>query len=228
MWVRDSDGGRLWIEDFGREEFLSERWHYEPGQHISPELPVVRFGLKPRDKVLTAQCRELDIRIVRDWPPLYMGHPNGWTLWPKFTDDPDADDYRVAPIVLKALRWIYRNAAKQRRRGMIIDADEMEEIQRLLALIGRIGMIRGLYRRLRSNGGGLVTGCQAPKYLVTDAYSQCQHLFLGNDPEKRNRDRFGEIGGVDPKVVDRTVKDLPERHWLYLRRRGRVMCIVGP
>lgn len=250
MWVQGSDGGRVWIEEYSRAEFLAERWQYRPGGHatilvptgggktrfigellgytISPELPVIRFALKPKDTVMTAQCKALGIKIVRDWPPVIMGRPNGWCLWPRHTDDPEADDIRMAEILLRALRWAYRNASRDGRRGIIVDADEMEEIQRLLSIIGKLGIVRGLYRRMRSNGGGMFTGCQAPRYLVTDAYSQCEDLFLGNDPEKRNRERFGEFGGVDPKLVERIVVQLAEFHLLHLRRRGRTMCIIGP
>lgn len=251
MWVKQSDGGRLWIEEYERPEFFTERWHFQAGQHITilgptgtgkttlvstlleystgPKLPVINFALKPRDKVMSAECKRQGWKIVRDWPPLVLGHPNGWTLWPKHSADPDADDARMAPIVRKALMWAYGNAAKQGRDGLIINADEMEEIQRLLAVIHRAGMLRGLYRRIRSNGGTVLAGCQAPKFLVTDAYSQAEHLLLANDPEKRNRDRFGEIGGMyDSKIIERAVLQLPPFHWLYLRRTGRVMGIVGP
>src|SRR5437870_5490338 len=131
MWVRDSDGGQVWIDQFGRDEFLAERWVYRPGEHITilaptdygkttftgellrytirPDLPVLRFGLKPRDHVLAEQNKTLGVRTVRDWPPAIVGHPPGWTLWPKHTDDPDTDDYRLAEIILNALRWSYRN-----------------------------------------------------------------------------------------------------------------------
>lgn len=250
MWVKQSDGGRLWIEEYTRPEFLAERWHYQPGNHVTilaptdygkttfttqlleytagPKLPVLNFALKPRDAVMKAECQRQGWKIVRNWPPMIMGRPNGWALWPRQIGDPDDDDLRMAPLIRKALMWAYRNARKQGRSGVIVNADEMEEIQRLLAVIGRASMLRGLYRRMRSNGGGLWTGCQAPRWLVTDAYSQAQHLFLGNDPEERNRKRFGEIGGVDPKIVERAVVQLPDYHWLYLRRKGRVMCIVGP
>lgn len=248
MWVRQG-GGRLWIEEYERQEFFEERWTYKPGNHITilaptdygkttfttellrytcgPDLPVLNFALKPRDKVMSAECERQGWKIVRDWPPLVLGRRNGWTLWPKHTADPDFDDARMAPMIRAALMWVYLNASKSKRRGMIVNADEMEEIQRLLAVIGKASMLRGLYRRMRSNGGSMLTGCQAPRHLVTDAYSQCEHLFLGNDPEKRNQDRFAEFGGVDPEIVKRAVVQLPPYHWLYLRRKGRVMGIVG-
>lgn len=255
MWVRipGRDGGTLWVEEFSREEFLAERWHYRPGDHVTilaptdwgkttltsqlltytahPRLPAIRFALKPRDLVMKADAARMGYPIVRAWPPGMLARwrrPNGWVLWPHQSGDPDIDDTRLGREIRQALIWAYNRASKDGRTGVIIDADEMEEIQRLLAAIGKASMLRGLYRRMRSNGGGMWAGCQAPRWLVTDAYSQCAHLLLGNDPEARNRERFGEIGGVNPKIVEAVTLELPERHFLYLRRRGRVMCIIGP
>lgn len=256
MWVTYGRE-RLWIEEFDRQEFLAERWQYRPGQHVTiiaptgwgkttfthqlleytarPDLPVINFALKPKDNVMSSESKRRGYKIVRDWPPFMMGHPNGWTLWPRMTDDMDLDDVRIGELIRKVLIWAYRNASKKPREGLIVNADEMEEIQRLLAhLGGRLkgfdsrSFLRGLYRRMRSNGGGMWTGCQAPRWLVTDAYSQAQHLLLGNDPDERNRDRYGEIGGVNPKAIEAAVVQLPDHAWLYLRRAGRVMCVIGP
>jgi len=253
MLVTRRGADPLEIVEFSRAEFLAHYWQYRPGQHVTilaptdygkttfvgqllahtirPELPVLRFALKPKDVVMSREVDQLGLKVVKAWPPMVLGRPNGWVLWPPLTDDYELDDQRIAPVVLDALRWAYRNASKGKRSGLIVDVDEMEEIQRLLATIDRfdeLAFLRGLYRRMRSNGGGMFTGCQAPRWLVTDAYSQAAHLFLGNDPDERNRARFGEIGGVDPRIVENAVVQLPDRCWLYLRRRGRVMCIVGP
>lgn len=250
MWVTGQDRSQIWLEEFERQEFFAERWDWHPGEHVtiiaptgegktrfvggllahsvSPRTPVMRFALKGHDVVMRQQCKDMGIKIVKDWPPWWVGRPNGWALWPTETDDPDADDVRWANAVRRALLWVRANMRKAKRDGIIVDADEMEEIQRLLAVLGRMGMLRGMYRRWRSSGGSIWTGCQAPKHLITDAYSQASHLFLGNDPEQRNRERFGEIGGVDPKLVERAVLALPPYHFLYRRRKGKVMCVVGP
>jgi hypothetical protein len=239
----------VWIEEFTRQEFLEERWLYRPGEHttiiaptdwgkstfttqllahtVEPDLPVVRIALKPKDKTMTAAVKEHGWPIIRDFPPV-MWNKSGYTWWPRHTGDADADDERFANELRQLLAWCYLNASKGRRRGIIVDGDEIEEIQNLLQSIGKGKMLRALYRRMRSSGGGIWGGCQAPKWLITDAYSQARHLFLGNDPDEKNQERFGEIGGVDPKLVQAAVVQLPQYHWLYLRRTGRVMCIVGP
>jgi hypothetical protein len=249
----------LEIAEFSREEFFAERWVYTPGEHvtflaptgfgkttltttaldhtISPSLPVLSIGLKAHDKTLTAQNKHLGLKRLRDWPPLIMGKTPGWCVWPPLTGDPELDDYRLGEMIYKILVWLYRNAHKAKRSGIILNADEMEEIQRLLGEYFRrrrgggsaTQFLRGIYRRWRSSGGGIWTGCQAPKWLITDAYSMASHLFLGNDPTKSNRERFGEIGGIaDHKMIEAVVLELQQYCWLYLRRAGRVMCVIGP
>lgn len=250
MLVRPGRGAApVWIEEYPRLEFLAERFTYRPGQHntiIAPsgwgkstfttqilehivreDLPVVRIALKPKDATMTAAAKEHRWPITRQWPPVLM-NKTGYTWWPKHTGDPDADDDRFGHELRALLSWVYLNASKGKRRGFIVDADEIEEIQNLLQGIGKGKMLRSLYRRMRSAGGGIFGGCQAPKWLLTDAYSQANHLFLGNDPDAKNRERYGEIGGVDPRLVEAITVQLPPYHWLYIRREGRVMCIVGP
>lgn len=247
------------IAEFSREEFFAERWDYKPGQHVtflaptgygkttlttaalqhtvSPNLPVLSVGLKAHDTTLTRQNTALGLKRLRDWPPLIMGSGNGWCVWPRLTGDPELDDYRLGEMLYRVLIWLYRNAHKGKRQGIILNADEMEEIQRLLGEYFRrrkeggsaLAFLRGIFRRWRSSGGGIFTGCQAPKWLITDAYSMAGHLFLGNDPTKSNRERFGEIGGIaDHRMIEAAVLQLPDFHYLYLRRAGRVMCVVGP
>jgi hypothetical protein len=51
-------------------------------------------------------------------------------------------------------------------------------------------------------------------------------LFLWHDPDRRARIRFSEIGGVDPGLVQDCVSGLDEHQALYIRRRGRRLCVV--
>jgi len=59
-------------------------------------------------------------------------------------------------------------------------------------------------------------------------YSQAEHLFLAFTPDRRDQERFSEIGGVDPDLIIDVVKSLPRYHWLYIRRSDRTMAVVGP
>lgn len=255
MYVSGRGIDRVWIEPFDREEFFRERWTLGRGEHatilaptgwgktrlmgdllahtISPTRPVARLALKGEDLEMRKQCKALGIKVARRWPPMVVGKPNGWALWPTESEDPDADDTRWAEEVRRFLLWVRARMRGRQRKGLdgiVIDADEMEEIQRLLAVIGRSAMLRGIYRRWRAAGISMLAGCQAPKYLVTDAYSQARHLLIGNDPDLRNRQRYGEIGGVDPKLVEYATLQLEPFHFLYIGPggpRGRVMAVVG-
>jgi hypothetical protein len=58
------------------------------------------------------------------------------------------------------------------------------------------------------------------------SFSQSDHIFIARDPDKRNRERYTEIGGFDSKEVDRVSQTLKTYQFLYLERKHRYMCIV--
>ena len=234
----------IFISEFERQEFLTERWDYRAGDHvtfaaptdygkttlanellehtISPQLPAYLMEGKKTDKVMSEFIARLDLRLVTDWPPpltqrwRFWEKPLGWVVWPPHTGNEDIDDPRHAATFKRLLRWCHNKGR------LIIVADEFGEMKEL----GLDKTTRAIHRRGRSHGVGLWGGVQGPTHAETHAYSQAAHLFLGNTPDKRHRERFGEIGGFDPRLIEDTVLQLPDHWWLYLRRRGRVMCIV--
>jgi len=231
---------------FPREEFIAERFRYNPGEHVTclgptgsgktrllnelaeavvhPKLQGIALAAKPRDKTMTEWSERLKFRTVRTWPPPWQAwnvlgpdrNPPGWTLWPKHSFDPEVDDDHLYTQFRAALLWAYQKGNK------VILADE------LLALtdLHLTRELRALWTRGRSMNAGLFGGSQKPTDIPTYAYGQAQHLLLANDPDERSRKRFSEIGGVDPKLVDRTVLSLDKYQWLYIRRDGPKMCII--
>lgn len=234
----------IFISEFERQEFLTERWSYHAGDHatfiaptdygkttlamqllahtISPKLPVYNLAGKKRDAVMKAFTEQMGLRLIKDFPPplsdKLRAKPPGWTIWPPHTGNEDIDDPLHSRVFRNTMRYC---AAKG---NCILHLDEFGEMKEL----GLDKTTRAIHRRGRSNGVGLWGGIQGPTYAETHAYSQAMHLFLGHTSDKRHRERFGEIGGVDPKLVETAVLALPDRHWLYIRRRGRVMCVIGP
>lgn len=236
--------GNFFISEFTRDEFLTRRWHYRAGDHvtfiaptdygkttlcmqllehsISPRLPVYNLAGKPRDAVMKEFSDRLGLIRTEHWPPptrwrFWRPKPLGYTIWPPITGNEDLDDPRLARTFRDTIRYCARKG------NCIINVDEFGELKEL----GLDRTSRAVHRRGRSNGAGMWGGIQGPTHAETHAYSQAGHLFLGHVSDERHRQRFGEIGGFDRKLIEQAVLRLPDRHWLYIRRRGRVMCIIG-
>lgn len=226
-----------------RTTFLTEVWGYEAGEHVSfigptgsgktflanpllarsvsKELPGFIMVMKRRDKTVSEFLERYHWRRSVTYPvlPSVAKKPLGWAIWPHHTADPDADDERMAKIFHELLRDRYV------RGDSILFADEVQ------GLVEEMGLKKDLVRlwsRGRSEGAGLWAATQRPYLAPQHMYSQAEHLFLAFTPDRRDQDRFAEIGGVDPELIIEVVKKLPRYHWLYIRRSDRVMAVVGP
>jgi len=233
------------VKVFTRQEFIdSGRWRYRPGEHVStiaptgwgktyllqglleatatPELPGVMLVMKPRDKTVTSWAKGAGWRTVRSWPPLpaaWGAKPPGWVLWPRHRFDPAVDDPAHYAIFRKAILDSYKRGKR------ILFADE---VYSLAAELGLSRELVTLWTKGRSMDCGLWGATQKPTHVPRWMYSQAHHLFLGNDPDEAARDRFSEIGGVDPKLLKAIVSTLPKHAWLYIRRDGSRLCVIAP
>jgi hypothetical protein len=228
---------------YPRQTFVRDVFTYRAGQHLSiiapteggkttlayelldatatKDLPALVAVMKPQDDTIDAFTRRTKFRIVHDWPapPSVMrpGKQRGYVVWPTFTEDLDGDDVRHAAIFQRMLRKSYLKGDR------IVFADEVFSLQ------NEYGLRRDLDRvwtKGRSMRCGLWGATQMPAFVSGHMYSQAEHLFLGHDPDERRRDRFGEIGGLDPKRIEAIVEQLPRFQFLYIRRGDRTMCIV--
>lgn len=235
------------IRAYEREFFLQRVFKYGNGEHLSivgptnsgktflaqqllsvtasPRRPVVNLVMKPKDKTSTDFGKTNRLRTVRDWDWKAIQaaefwrpeKPNGWMVWPKHKFDPDIDD----PAHYKIFRDAILDSYKRGKR--IIFADEVYSLCKELDLTRELITV---WTKGRSMDTAVWAATQRPRDVPLHMYSAAEHLFLANDPDSRMRERFGEIGGIDGKLVTSAVAQLPRHWWLYIRRADRTMCVV--
>lgn len=239
------------IARFSREEFLAERFDYRPGQHLSLiaptqngkttmlfdllravdtswcRVPPVMLVAKPQDPVVARGLAELGYAETSSWPPRkywFAEKPDGYGFWPPHMKDVPApvnsahlaDRFRP---VLRELFW---------KGNTIAVADE---VYHLCAVLNLNEELTQHWTQGAGMGSGLWSATQKPSgtqqgTIPSFMYNSPTHTFLGRDPDKRNRDRFAEIGGVDPKLLSETVMTLRKYEWLYIHRDGPYLAIV--
>jgi hypothetical protein len=134
--------------------------------------------------------------------------------------DIEGDNKRLHAVFSATMRGCYAS-----KKPVIVFADEAQELQSSLKLKTEC---EAFWKRGRSLKSGLWALAQRSTYNSGDMYNAPEHLFLFSDPDKRNRERFGEIGGVDPDIVMETVNGLDQYQALYIKRTGNHLCIVNP
>lgn len=226
-----------------RDEFISSRFQYQAGQHVtflgrtqsgkttfayqllaqvaSPSLPVVSLVAKPKSPTVDRWRKKLDHPLIRSWPPpmqTFRARPSGWTLWPKHNGDPKVDNPAHYEVFRNALIRTYK------RGKFIVFADETLGLSRL-------GLDEELvqdWTRGAEMPTGLWAATQKPSHIPTYAYNQATHVFLAKENDRRNRDRFSEISGFDGRFVGDLSLSLGKYEWVYINTDDQTMCIVLP
>lgn len=239
-----------------RQDFLRRFWRYQAGEHATfigktqsgkttlafellkrtttPELPGVILVMKPRDPTVSRWVKPLRYKRVASWPPptaskWHPAPPPGWVLWPRLGDI-DRDNARLHTQFRRALGESYTQAARnpRRRQGRIVFADEVVGLAAELNLADELNAV---WMRGSGMGLGLWAATQRPFFAPQLMYSAPVHLFLHTDPDKRNRDRLKEIGGVNAQLVqaicDPDAGVMREHEFLYIDRRDYSMCVIG-
>jgi hypothetical protein len=233
------------VPEFGRDEFIEERWEYKRGEHVTflaptqtgkttlkfelfkvtltKNLKAVSLIMKPKDEVPEAYWKTLKFDRVEDWPPSrarkLVKNPSGYLVWPRHTFDPAVDNKNLRRIFRKAILWCYRHG------NVILDIDEILGVADELNLDDELVAV---WSRGASMGCGLWGGSQRPSGIPLQAYSQASHFFIGQTSDKRDRDRLRDISGIgiDPDAIADIVEDLGDHEWLYIRKRGHRMCRI--
>ena len=239
----------LWV--FSRADFAQQRFYYKPGEHVvfggptqrgkttfafdllevvaTPELPAYVAVSKPKDPVTERRGRELGFRRVADWPApmkvneMWDGKPPGYLIWPKF-GSMDDDVERCAEVTRKLIQDRYTAGVKN-KRGILVMDDTMvksklmgldREMTTILAMSGAMGIGQWTFVQKPTDSGRAAIW----------SYGASEHLFLLKDPDRRNQQRYDEIGGVDPQFVRDATNNLKPFQFLYIKRTESFACVV--
>lgn len=238
------------IETISREEFARDYFDYKPGEHAvfggptqngkttfafqllqycaTPECPAYVAVSKPDDPTTLRYARRLDYRVVQDWPAprelkeAWGEKRSGYVIWPKFGDI-NKDIPHATDVTSRLLRDRYA-AGVRKHRGILVMDDTMvkskilgldKDMTTVLAMAGamKIGMWTFVQKPTGSGGTAIWS------------YGQSEHVFLTRDPDRRSRQRYDEIGGIDGTFVAQATNRLQKYQFLYIKREGYV-CIV--
>lgn len=234
-----------------RPTFLRDVWNYEAGEHvtilgktgsgkthlgfqllqqsISKDLPGIVLVMKPRDDTVSKWMKTLGLLRVKTWPPPMtrkMQHPAGYVLWPQLGNI-DQDDAVLRREFRKAFKESFSQAARKNGEPRAIFVDEVTGVAKDLKLENELNILWG---RGRSVGIGMWGATQRPFNAPLLMYQAAEHLFIPAEPDQRNRQRLGEIGGFDMElvknIVDPSTGNLGRHEFLYLGQTESVMAVV--
>lgn len=235
------------LEVIDRAEFLADYWDYQPGEHVtiigpngrgktylgfqllgassSPDLRGYVLVSKPRDEIFEEFRKKLGYGLSEEWPPpvSFRKRP-GWFVRPYQSGNLKKlkeDNAHLNSVFVDCLADCYMSQDPR-----IIMADEAHELQHNLKMKDEM---EAIWMRGRSMKCGMIALAQRSAYNSMHMYNAPTHLFLFNDPDKRNRDRFSEIGGIaDPRMIEEVTRSLGQFQVLYLNRNGPYLCVVNP
>jgi hypothetical protein len=240
----------VWV--IPRDEFSRYRWHYRDGQHVvfagptqngktklafalleytaTPELPAYVAVSKPTDKVTSEEGKRLGYRRVSTFPFQRKfselpkeGRPSGYLVWPEM-GDPETAIPNASDVTAKLIRGVYADGA--RKKHCILVLDDTVTKSKVLGLDSQMVMVLTMSGAMGIGGWFFVQKPTGAGNAALWSFSQSDHVFIARDPDKRNRERYTEIGGFDSKEVERITQTMKRFQFLYLEREHRYMCIV--
>lgn len=239
------------IKVFSRDEFASARFPYEKGQHVvftgptqrgktslafklleytaTPEMPAYVAVCKPEDKVTAREGARLGYRRVSEWPPpprvrdLMTEKPPGYLVWPhlgNMTTDVD----HASKVTADLIDYAYSNGRKKKPSILVLDDTVIKS--KVMGLDKHMTTILTMSGAMGVGGWFFVQKPTDAGKTALWSYSQSEHIFICKDPDKRNRIRYGEIGGFDSDDIDAVSRSLRPYQFLYLERTHGYKCIV--
>lgn len=202
----------------------------------TPKLPAYVAVCKPRDPATARWGAKLGFRRVEEWPPPpllqeVMGiqeRPRGYLVWPRM-GNVHTDIEVTARVTRALLEDRYAAGAREGKRaqaGILVMDDTMvkSKILRLddimtthLAMAGAMDLGGWYFVQKPTDSGRAAIW----------SYGQSEHVFMLNDPDIRNQQRYGEIGGVDPAYVRFVLSQLGDHEFLYFKRSGEMAIVAA-
>lgn len=250
------------LAEVGRREFLDDYWDWRPGQHVIavaptgggkshllyslmersmeryPDVSYVSLMPKPADPGVDEWAERLGLRETPVWPPrkrLLGGKPAGHILWPPHALGLPPDDRRekVGAVLRDGLDDQYK-------RGNSVTF--VDDATSSAGLLGLNTYIEEMLCNGRAGGASAWLAAQKPAGTRTSAgvttlvWGNATHLFLGKTPSDADVERYTEIAGLNPKVVENAVRNLrmvpvgnaSVSQFLYVNKSGPWAAIVSP
>lgn len=234
-----------------RDQFASKHFDYKPGHHVvfigptqrgktslafklleytaNEKLPAYVAVCKPMDPVTAKEGQRLGYRRVSEWPPrarirdIGAPKPNGYLVWPhlgNLTTDMD----HAADVTGTLIDSAYSDGRKGKHSILFMDdtvtKSKVMHLDRhmvtVLTMSGAMGVGGWFFVQKPTNSGETALW----------AFSQSEHVFICRDPERKNRQRLGEIGGFSTREMDEISQTLKPYQFLYLERSHGYKCIV--
>jgi hypothetical protein len=238
------------ITHLPRDEFLSDYFQYRKGEHLlivgptgragkthlgfqllqaanHPDIKPVMFVMKPKDSTVARFTEDAGFKEIKEWPPkrrFWEETPPGYTLWPhQSLVDVDKDNDHLRSEFRKAMTQNYAQG------NCILFLDEVYGIT---AELGLGTELNAILTRGRAMGCGAWMATQKPSGttgmpLPGFVFNSPTHMFLSNDNDQRNRQRYADLAGNFRQAdIENWVTSLNRYEFLYLHAGGD-HCIVS-
>lgn len=168
--------------------------------------------VKPRDALMRQIARVEGYHVATSWPP--RKDADRVILWPPNKGARNLDEQ--ADTIRRALDDLYSEGR------WCVYLDELEWLTNNLGLESRVNV---MWQHGRSLGLSLVVGAQRPRHVPMLAYDQATHLFLWQNSDRYNRQRMGELGGMDSELIQHVMARLPRHVFLYVNTRDGTLAV---
>lgn len=234
------------IERIPTDDFVTDVWQYQPGQHVSFIGPTGRGKTTLALKLATVarfdfpHIRAVLLAMKPDKGPAYKGRgATGDETVARLSRAYGGRISRVWPPIRwpwtrEPVFWVYwprhsRDPLGDRDRHATLFGDAFlteylaggriiiaDELFSLEQELKLRDHLDTLYTKGRSMEVGIWGATQRPAHVTRNAYSMASHLFLWKDNDADARKRYAEISGVDPREILAVISQLSRWECLYL------------